>query len=94
MEQEHDFPSYWMMFWQLSWFVHNCLKNFHIVPKVYTWFHSYLDFWGYFKLFLHLFMPKLCSFRFKPLRQRIDQDSVHGFLFVDKTYVCKIDNNY
>ena len=39
----------------MSWFVHDVLLNFHIVPKVYALSCSYLDCLEYFRFF-----PILC----------------------------------
>jgi len=46
-----SFSAPWMVFWKMSWFVHNFLQNFHVVPKVYVLSRSYLDCLGYFRFF-------------------------------------------
>jgi len=41
----------------MSWFVHNFLQNFHMVPKVYALSRRYLDCLGYYIFFpfVHLY---------------------------------------
>jgi len=51
----NPFSAPWMVFWQMSWFVHNFLQNFHVVPKVYASSRSYLDCLGYLRRFSILF---------------------------------------
>ena len=51
MDKDKNFPSYWMVYWKISWFEHNFLQNFHMVPKVYALSRSYLDCLEYFRFF-------------------------------------------
>ena len=54
---ENDFLSDRMVYWKMSWFVHNFLQNFHMVPKVYALSRRYLDCLGYYIFFpfVHLY---------------------------------------
>ena len=47
----NPFSAPWMVFWKMSWFVHNFLQNFHVVPKVYSLSRSYLDCLWYLRFF-------------------------------------------
>ena len=42
--QENSFPSYLMVYWTISWRVHNFLQNYHMVPKPYALSPSFLEY--------------------------------------------------
>jgi len=56
-----------MMYWKMSWFVHNFLQNYQMVPNVYALSHSYLYFWDTLDYF-H-FACKSCALVALTLRQ-------------------------
>jgi len=49
--QENDFPSYWIVYGKMYWFMHIFLQNLRMVPKVYALSRSYLDFFRILWLF-------------------------------------------